>query len=182
MAIEHKILFTGTMGAGKTSAIAAISEVVPMRTEARNMDTSVDKATTTVGLDYGEVTLENGEKLRLYGTPGQKRFEFMWTILSRGALGLVILVDNSRPDPLGDLDIYLDNFAKLIADTGCVVAVGRTETHPSPGLDAFAQRMEARGVVCPVVPANATRSADVLQLIHLLLLQLEARTGHEAHP
>ncbi|WP_225783771.1 ATP/GTP-binding protein [Xenophilus sp. Marseille-Q4582] len=180
MAIEHKILFTGTMGAGKTSAIAAISEVIPMRTEARNTDLSVGKATTTVGLDYGEVTLENGEKLRLYGTPGQKRFEFMWSILARGALGLIILIDNSRPDPLADLDIYLENFARLIAETGCVVAVGRTETHPAPGLDAFAQRMEARGVICPVVPANATRAEDVLQLIHLLLLQLESRTGHEA--
>jgi len=180
MAIEHKILFTGTMGAGKTSAIAAISEVTPMRTEARNTDDSVVKPTTTVGLDYGEVTLENGEKLRLYGTPGQKRFEFMWTILARGALGLVILIDNSRPDPLADLDMYLDGFAKLIAEAGCVVAVGRTETHPAPSLDTYAQHMEARGVVCPVLPANATRAEDVLQIIHLLLLQLESRTGDEA--
>lgn len=180
MSVEHKILFTGTMGAGKTSAIAAISEVTPMRTEARNTDESVAKATTTVGLDYGEVTLENGEKLRLYGTPGQKRFEFMWTILARGALGLVILIDNSRPDPLADLDVYLDGFAKLIAEAGCVVAVGRTETHPSPGLDVYGQHMESRGVVCPVIPANATVAEDVLQIIHLLLLQLESRTGDEA--
>lgn len=180
MASEHKILFTGTMGAGKTSAIAAISEVAPMQTEARNTDSTLAKATTTVGLDYGEVTLENGDKLRLYGTPGQKRFEFMWSILSRGALGLVILIDNSRPDPLADLDTYLEGFAALIAQTGCVVAVGRMETHPVPDLEAFAQRMESRGVVCPVLPANATRAEDVLQLIHLLLLQLESRAGDPA--
>ncbi|MBS0426802.1 MAG: ATP/GTP-binding protein [Proteobacteria bacterium] len=177
MATEHKILFTGTMGAGKTTAIAAISEVDPLRTEVRNTDTSVVKATTTVGLDYGEVTLDNGEKLRLYGTPGQKRFEFMWNILSRGALGLVILIDNSRPDPLADLDVYLDGFRELIAEAACVVAVGRTETHPVPDLDAFAQRMEAKGVVCPVLPANVTRRDDVLQLLNLLLLQLESRTA-----
>ena len=67
---EHKILFTGTMGAGKTTAIAAVSEIPPMRTDVRNTDDSVSKATTTVGLDYGELTLDNGEKLRLYGTPG----------------------------------------------------------------------------------------------------------------
>lgn len=180
MPTEHKILFTGTMGAGKTSAIGAISEVSPLRTEARNTDQSLAKATTTVGLDYGEVTLENGEKLRLYGTPGQKRFAFMWSILARGALGLVILIDNSRPDPLADLDVYLEGFSQLIADAGCVVAVGRTETHPEPGLDAFARHLEARGVLCPVLPANATRAEDVLALIQLLLLQLESKTGDEA--
>jgi signal recognition particle receptor subunit beta len=126
--VEHKILFTGTMGAGKTTAIAAVSEIAPIRTEVRNSDASVAKATTTVGLDYGELTLDNGEKLRLYGTPGQIRFDFMWRILARGALGLVILVDNSRPDPLADLDVYLDGFAELIEKTACVIGVGRTET------------------------------------------------------
>lgn len=171
---EHKILFTGTMGAGKTTAIAAVSEIPPMRTDVRNTDDAVAKATTTVGLDYGELTLNNGEKLRLYGTPGQRRFEFMWRILARGALGLVILIDNTRPDPLTDLDMYLDNFAELIQRTGCVVAVGRMETHPFPGIDDFAQRMEAKGVLCPVLAANVTDSKQVLHLLELLLIQLEA--------
>lgn len=177
MPSEHKILFTGTMGAGKTSAIAAISEVDPLRTEVRNMDPSLDKATTTVGLDYGELTLNNGEKLRLCGTPGQKRFDFMWSILARGALGLVILIDNSRPEPLADLDVYLKGFAGLIADAGCVVAVGRTETHPTPSLDAFTEHLETRGVLCPVLAANATQSDEVRQLIQLLLWQLESKVS-----
>ncbi|WP_093209837.1 ATP/GTP-binding protein [Variovorax sp. YR750] len=172
--MEHKILFTGTMGAGKTTAIAAVSEIAPVRTEVRNSDTSVAKATTTVGLDYGELTLDNGEKLRLYGTPGQMRFDFMWRILARGALGLVILVDNSRPDPLADLEVYLDGFSELIDRTACVVAVGRTETHPEPGLDAYAQRMQDKGVLHPVLPANVTDPQQVVQLLELLLLQLEA--------
>ena len=173
MTVEHKILFTGTMGAGKTTAIAAVSEIPPVSTDVRNSDTSVAKATTTVGLDYGELTLDNGDKLRLYGTPGQMRFDFMWRILARGALGVVILVDNSRPDPLADLDIYLDGFAELIAQTACVVAVGRMEKHPNPGLDAYAKRMEDKGVVCPVLAANVTDARQVVQLLELLLLQLE---------
>jgi signal recognition particle receptor subunit beta len=172
--VEHKILFTGTMGAGKTTAIAAVSEIAPVRTEVRNSDASVAKATTTVGLDYGELTLDNGEKLRLYGTPGQIRFDFMWRILARGALGLVILVDNSRPDPLADLEVYLDGFAELIEKTACVVAVGRMETHPEPDLDAYARRMHDKGVMCPVLPANVTDPQQVVQLLELLLIQLEA--------
>lgn len=170
---EHKILFTGTMGAGKTTAIGSVSEIAPLSTEAHNYDPSCQKDLTTVALDYGEVTLENGEKLRLYGTPGQQKFEFMWNILARGALGLVVLIDNSRPDPLADLDLYLDGFAGLISRTACVVGVVKTEEHPLPDIDAFAARMQAKGVVSPVVATDARDPRQVLQLLDLLLLQLE---------
>lgn len=172
---EYKILFTGTTGAGKTTAIGAISEVPPLSTDVRNTDESVAKATTTVGLDYGELTLDNGEKLRLYGTPGQQRFDFMWTILARGALGLVILVDNSRPDPLADLDVYLTGFRQLIADSACVVAIGRMEEHPEPGLERFAERLQARDVLCPVLPVDVRSRAQVTQVLDMLLLQLETK-------
>ncbi|WP_245391541.1 GTP-binding protein [Thioflexithrix psekupsensis] len=76
---EIKIVFTGSMGAGKTTAIAAISEIPVINTDVRATDptTLQRKATTTVAMDYGELTLEDGQKLRLYGTPGQLRFEYM---------------------------------------------------------------------------------------------------------
>lgn len=170
---EQKILFTGTMGAGKTTAIGAVSEIPPINTDVRNTDESLSKLMTTVGLDYGELTLENGEKLRLYGTPGQKRFDFMWKILSKGALGLVILIDNSRPDPLADLDMYLDGFAGLITRTACVVGVGKTENFPLPDIDQFAARMQAKGVLSPVFAADVRERDQVLQLLDMLLLQLE---------
>ncbi|MES2972236.1 MAG: ATP/GTP-binding protein [Pseudomonadota bacterium] len=178
---EHKILFTGTTGAGKTTAIGSVSEVPPLSTDVRNTDATFAKAMTTAGLDYGEITLDNGEKLRLYGTPGQKRFDFMWSILSRGALGLVILIDNSRPDPLEDLDVYLAGFARLIQEASCVVAVGRMEQHGTPDLEAFALRLESRGVLCPVLPIDVRDAQQVTQLLELLLLQLESRTGNEVH-
>lgn len=172
---EHKILFTGVTGAGKTTAIGMVSEIPPLSTDVKNTDTGLSKQMTTVGMDYGEVTLDNGDKLRLYGTPGQKRFDFMWKILSTGALGLVVLIDNSQPDPLADLDQYLDGFAQLIADTACVVAVGRMETHPFPDIEQFATHLQSRALVCPVLPADVREQAQVLQLIELLLLQLEVK-------
>lgn len=177
---EHKILFTGVTGAGKTTAISAVSEIPTLSTDVRNTDSGVAKAMTTVGLDYGELTLDNGDKLRLYGTPGQKRFDFMWTILSKGALGLIILIDNSQPDPLADLDMYLTGFAQLIEDTACVVAVGRTETHSHPDMEQFATRLESRGVLCPVLPCDVREPTEVTQLLELLLLQLEAKTQDES--
>ena len=172
---DHKILFSGTTGAGKTTAIGQVSEIPPMTTDVRNTDTGLSKEMTTVGMDYGEVTLDNGDKLRLYGTPGQKRFDFMWKILSKGALGLIILIDNSQPNPLADLDTYLDGFAQLIKDTACVVAVGRTEAHATPDLEQFADHMAARGVICPVLAADVRDAQQVTQLLELLLLQLETK-------
>jgi uncharacterized protein len=173
---EHKILFTGTTGAGKTTAIGRVSEIPPISTDVRNTDPAVRKAMTTAGLDYGELTLDNGEKLRLYGTPGQSRFDFMWSILSRGALGLVILIDNSQPDPLGELDIYLTGFAKLIASAGCVIGVGRMETHPQPDLERYVAHLEQRDVLCPVLPVDVREPAQVIQLLELLLLQFETKS------
>lgn len=172
---EFKILISGTMGAGKTTAIAAISETPPVKTEVKNTDTAVDKATTTVGLDYGELTLDNGDKLRLFGTPGQLRFAHLWTVLAQGALGLVILVDNSRPEPLKDLSTYLAHFAPLIRDAACVVGVGRLETHPAPDLETYARHLERHGVVCPLLPVDVRERDQVVMLLDVLLTQLESK-------
>lgn len=173
--MEYKILFTGIAGAGKTTAIAAVSEIPPLNTDVLNTDVLLGKDTTTVGLDYGELTLDGGDKLRLYGTPGQARFDFMWQILSKGALGLIILVDNRRPNPLADLDLYLAGFSDLIKTTACVVAVGRLETHQHPSLDDFANHLEAKDVLCPVIQTDVRDGKQVAQLLELLMLQLETK-------
>jgi len=74
---EYKILFTGTMGAGKTTAIGQVTEIPPVITDVMNSDSSLAKARTTVGLDFGVLSLESGDRIRLFGTPGQARFDFL---------------------------------------------------------------------------------------------------------
>jgi uncharacterized protein len=172
---EYKLVFAGSMGAGKTTAIAAISEIPPVRTDVENTDRTTNaKATTTTALDYGEVTLSGGDKLRLYGSPGQVRFEFMWKILSEGALGVVVLVDNSRPDPLADLREYLTAFRDTVAGSRAVVGIGRTETHDVPDLadhDAVARSL---GLSPPILSVDVRRREDVLLLLDVLFHQIEA--------
>lgn len=61
---QYKIVFAGSMGAGKTEAIRSLSDIPVLLTEAFNTDqTSHQKLETTVGIDYGEVTLEDGLKI-----------------------------------------------------------------------------------------------------------------------
>lgn len=171
---EHKILVTGTVGAGKTTAIGCVSEIEPVVTDVYNSDTSIDKARTTVGLDFGQLTLDNGDRVRLFGTPGQARFDFLWKILARNALGLIVLMDNSRPNPLSDLSVYLDGFAEALRTLPCVVGVGRMEVHPVPSLDDYAECLAATGRVFPILGVDVRKRADVVLLIDTLLMQLEA--------
>ena len=124
---EFKIVFTGPMGAGKTTAIAALSDVAPVRTEVENTDRMTHgKEFTTVGLDMGRITLAGGEVVHLYGTPGQARFRFMWDILGRGAAGVVILLDATEAGVLVQFDQFVDAFAPHVAHSAIVVGVGRT--------------------------------------------------------
>lgn len=170
--IEHKIIITGTMGAGKTTAIAAVSEIEPISTDVMNTDKSIDKEKTTVAFDYGEVTLDETEKLRIYGTPGQQRFAFMWKILSKGAMGVIILVDYTRPDPFADLAIYIENFEKLILETACVVGISKLPSEDKAVLDEFAKFLATRNIICPVLAVDVREKQDVLELLDLLLMQL----------
>ena len=172
---EIKLLFAGPMGAGKTTAIRAISEIEPISTEVANTDLDeCDKAETTVAMDYGELTLDTGHTLRLYGSPGQRRFEFMWPLLAEGALGIVVLLDNSRPDPLADLSEFLDAFTPQIDGGRVVVAVGRLDAHPRPSLDDYVDAVAARGQFLPVVDADVRRRDDVIGVLDLLFAQIEA--------
>ncbi len=174
-ASEYKLLFAGPMGAGKTTAIRSISEIPPVHTETPNLDTAQhSKAETTVGLDYGEVKLADGEVLRLYGLPGQGRFDFMWQILMRGALGVVLLVDNSRDQPVESLIPYLDCFDPLARASALVIGVGRL-SEGRHGIADYADLLKSRDLRLPVFAVDVRERRDVLLLLEALMQQIEAR-------
>jgi signal recognition particle receptor subunit beta len=171
---QLKIVFTGPMGAGKTTAIRAISDVVPVSTEVGNSDQQTfAKESTTVALDYGELTLEDGTSVRLYGTPGQARFSFMWEIIGRGALGVILLIDGSSPTALIDLKAFIEAFNQHTPDQPFVIGVGRL---PSSGdLENYFRALETVGLVAPVFAIDVREKGDVLLLIETLLCILETR-------
>jgi signal recognition particle receptor subunit beta len=113
-----KLVIAGGIGVGKTTLVASISEIPPLNTDmlmtaagttADRLDPSLDRATTTVGIDFGRITLPRaGLRLFLFGTPGQPRFWPMWDDICRGALGVLVLVDSPRVDMSLPAVNYLD--------------------------------------------------------------------------
>ena len=172
---QPKLVFTGSVGAGKTTAICTISEVPPVTTEAKPSEDQVvaRKKSTTVAMDYGMLTLEGELKLHVYGTPGQRRFDFMCHILTQGALGLIILIDNTHPDPMGELDYYLNLNAGFLRRSAAVVGVTHYDVTEAPSVQDYYECLSERGDPWPVLHVDAREKTDVAMLIHTLLAQLQ---------
>lgn len=171
---ELKFVITGTAGVGKSTAIASISDVTPVSTEAETTDELKElKSTTTVAFDFGEIILDEDTIVRIYGTPGQDRFRHMWEIIAEGALGLVILVDNSRPEPLQDLAMYIENFTDLIERTGVVIGVTRLTEQSVVQINDYYQFIEQRGIFCPILETDPRDKDDMVMIMDSLMSVLE---------
>jgi len=177
---QLKIVFTGPMGAGKTTAIRAISDAAPVSTEVGNSDQAMfAKESTTIALDYGELTLEDGNCVRLYGTPGQARFSFMWEIIGLGALGVILLIDGSSDHAHLDLKAFIEAFQRNTPDQPFVIGVGRLKSNGD--LERYFSLLESVELVAPVFAVDVRQRGDVLLLIETLLCILEMRVTEIDH-
>jgi len=172
--MEHKIIFTGPVGAGKTTAISSISDIPVVNTEANATDeVQLRKSNTTVAMDYGVLNLDDGVKFHLYGTPGQERFSFMWDILTIGGLGLVLMIDNAREDPLADLEFFLTAFKPFIEKNAVVIGVARMDVNSRPGLYTFHKKLHEMNMKVPIFEVDARNRKDIKFLLLSLLATLD---------
>jgi signal recognition particle receptor subunit beta len=180
-----KILVAGHFGVGKTTFVAAVSEIPPLRTEELLTDAGIgiddisgveSKATTTVAMDFGRITIREDLVLYLFGTPGQERFTFLWDELSLGAIGAVVLADTRR---LGDTFDCVDYFEDR--GTPFIVAVNGFEgsRHYDPDEVALALNLDPR---VPVRLCDARDRASVRDTLIALVEHVIASGSARAVP
>lgn len=110
--IPNTIVLLGSPGSGKTTAISTVSEGVVLNSDVSATDSVAnDKAKTTVGIDYAMIDIGEKRKVKLFGTPGQVKFNYVWDMVGKNADAFVILLDMSRPEPLSYLRFYKDFLA-----------------------------------------------------------------------
>ncbi|WP_245700734.1 GTP-binding protein [Streptomyces roseifaciens] len=166
------MVVAGGVGGGKTPFVGSVSEITPLRTEAvmtaaaAGLDDATAtpaKRTTTVAMDFGRLTLDADLVLYLFGTPGQKRFWFMWDDLVRGAIGAVVLADTRR---LAESFAALDYFET--AGLPYIVAVNHFE-----GADRYAPEAVHEALALPppvpVVTMDARKRITVVDTLLALV-------------
>ncbi len=174
-----KFVITGAFAAGKTTLVKTMSEIPVVGTESVvTDDTSVIKTNTTVGMDFGKLTLVDEDiivELSLFGTPGQQRFSFMWDVLAQGMDGYLVLVDLSRPETFAECGAIIEHFRQL---SGVPFVIGANRAGAGefvPG--TIADALGASGA--PVVLGDAT---DRESARAMLLALLEAVLDAELEP
>lgn len=174
-----KIVVTGPFNAGKTEFIRSVSEIDVVSTERRiTAEAEKVKSSTTVAMDFGRISVDDDLVLYLFGTPGQKRFDFMWEILSEGMLGFVVLVDSAHPETFREARSILETF-RAYAPTPYVVAANKQDCDEAWDADdmRIALRLDPGIKLLPCVASEKeTVKSVLLELLYSILAEIDTTT------
>ena len=171
-----KMVVTGPFNAGKTEFIQTVSEIDVVATE-RKISSEAEKVkdSTTVAMDFGRITVDDELVLFLFGTPGQKRFDFMWEILSEGMLGFIVMIDSTRPETFREARSILETF-RAYAPTPYVVAANKQDLEEAWELEdmRIALRLDPDIKLLPCISIDRDSVKDVLlDLLTGILMELD---------
>lgn len=171
---NYKLIISGPVGAGKTTAIETLSDIAPVRTDKLATDmTASRKPQTTVAMDYGVMKINDTENIHLYGTPGQERFNFMWDILTENGIGLILLLDHSRQAAIQDMHFYLEAFRNFIAENKVAIGITHTDGIKATSINAYHDQLKGSGLNPPIFEVDARSRLDMTTLVRALLYSID---------
>ncbi|MBI5417984.1 ATP/GTP-binding protein [Candidatus Poribacteria bacterium] len=168
--LNLKVIVSGAFNSGKTHFIRTISDNNVLSTE-KNISSEHEqefKKLTTVAMDFAKVKFNDSTQIFFFGTPGQKRFDFMWEILSYKMYGGIIMVDSGRfYESLDETRIILDYFIKF-SSVPLIVAANKQDLQNAISPQKIKQELNLPKTV-PVLPCIATCKNDVKEVSHYLV-------------
>ena len=173
---RYKIVISGPFAAGKTTFINTITEIDPVNTEAKTTHTNEAgvKNSTTVAMDFGRITIDGENVLHIFGTPGQFRFNYMWSILGKDALGIIVVVDSAEQEKFDEARDMI-NFFRVKTDAPMVVALNQFEEKKGLKEDEVRKLLSLPNKI-PIINCDA-RDKESVKYVLLDLLQLILARG-----
>jgi len=174
----RKLAIVGEIGAGKTMMVSTLSEISPIKTEAKS-SVDIGKQYTTVGIDYGRISLSEDTALGLYGVPGQERYSFLWEIVNNNLWGLLVLIKFGDTPDYENLETLLTFFAPIDNDTTCVIGITHCDAADDQELVALSLEIQvmlrSHQIVAPIInidPRNRDSAVSVLHLFNAINNQI----------
>jgi len=172
--INRKIAIIGSVGSGKTTLIQNLSDTETINTDVKS-SIDIGKEMTTVGMDYGEMFVDDELKIGLYGMPGQRKFSFMWDFVKNGLWAVVILVKNNSKESINELEYLLDYF-EIDVQTPCLIGITHSDVVKG---DSSKSRikiiLEKRQLILPIYSINANLQENAELILRTLILLDETR-------
>ena len=170
---DQKILLFGSKGAGKTTTIKTLCDFFV-----------IDANIESVRLDCGKLKLSSSEGLLLYATHEHDHSkplwpESLWEKLKNEIIGIILLIDNRRKDPLRDLEIFLSKLVSQNKTDSIQVVIGIThfDSSRTPAISNFhsfinsLDQMTQQNI--PIFSVDTRNFQDMSMLVQALLYAQE---------
>jgi len=155
-----KIVVTGPPESGKSRFVANATEL------GMSVDrTGLEGDVTTVAMDFGWLHWQDFD-ITLYGTPGQPRFDPMLPMILHNAMGVVLLVDATKPEQLPRARHLFTIITKM--HVPMIVAANKKDL---PGLMSEEEIRKGLGIDTniPVFLISALQKDDVRDVLESLV-------------
>jgi signal recognition particle receptor subunit beta len=133
----YKILIAGSAGTVIPAALQAMRDTDMPSSETTAERSGRDSIAQTLSLDFAGFDISAHERILLYSVPEQEQFNIVRDMLQKGAIGLVLLIDNASKDPREDLDSRMKLLGGFIDKTGVVIGINRSGQNPDPDIHDY---------------------------------------------
>ena len=173
---NYAVLVAGPSDDDNAAAIASLSDI-PTRLRGSHAAVQERKREGTTRPNYGLIKLSDSETVHLYALAGGRSPELPDELLQQGLLGVLMLLDDTGPDPLRELDHLLHTLAVLSLQ--CKIAIGVLNADPEtlPDVEKYHRHLSADTgpgrINPPIFHVDPSSSRDMAMLMQALLSSVD---------